>query len=936
MDKGAHFYRCDLQVHTPRDTNWTGKDRLTDRERRAYATELVRACRDRGLQAIAITDHHDMLFVRYVRDAAAEETDHEGNDLPPENRLVVFPGMELTLGVPCQALLIFDGAFPNDMFSLAMTALAITPNPATESRIAPVKRLANIQSLDQLTRKLDEHQFLRGRYIVFPNVGENGTFSLIRRGFPGKYEEMPCVGGYVDGDIGKLKPGTERILAGKDKEWGHKRVACFQTSDSRNEDHSTIGSHTTWIKWAVPTAEALRQACLAQESRVSQKQPRVPSVSIRSISVSNSSFLGPFDLEFNAQYNSLIGGRGTGKSTILEYVRWALCDQPPSDLLESDTPNYEARRQRLIEHTLKPLGGTVEIRFELNGVQHTVRRESRSGELVVKIGTDEMRPCTEDEVRRLLPIQAYSQKQLSDVSVRVEELSRFVTAPIRANLEEIEQQLEESAGRVRELYAMVRRYRGLSRVIRERKLAERSLSEQTDALRAGLTGLSAEDRALLDAGSSFSEAEETVNSWANGVKRVADGAHALRSEIVAHLSEHESVPASPEAEVLPMMHAEYSALLGDATTELDLIVRRARLLVTSADSESDSPWRTWGDRLASFRASYRLAVGRSSAHRDKMEQLGETEGRLRAHRQETARLEQELNTLDRAGDDYSAARDKWENLIDRQDDLLDEQCTILTDSSRQVIRARVNRYGDPTDFVNCLKQAVTGSRVSGQRLEQIGMKVSSCETKEDAASLRREILADLEALAEFDADRDGAERRPECLALVKAGLTKSNLDGIGRSLRQDEWMTLSLTPIRSDPVFEFRAREGEYIPFHNASAGQQATALLTTLLNQSGPPLIIDQPEEDLDNPIILEIVEQVWEAKKKRQIVFASHNANLVVNGDAELVAWCAHRTSGDQSRGMVEGEGAIDVDATREAIKKIMEGGEKAFNLRRAKYGF
>jgi hypothetical protein len=80
-DKGAHFFRCDLQVHTPRDINWTGKNAITDDERRAYAKSLVRACRDKGLQGIAITDHHDMLCVSYVRKAAAEETDTEGKPL---------------------------------------------------------------------------------------------------------------------------------------------------------------------------------------------------------------------------------------------------------------------------------------------------------------------------------------------------------------------------------------------------------------------------------------------------------------------------------------------------------------------------------------------------------------------------------------------------------------------------------------------------------------------------------------------------------------------------------------------------------------------------------------------------------------------------------------------------------------------------------------
>jgi hypothetical protein len=70
MDNGAHFYCCDFQVHTPRDRQWTGTTCVTPDERAAYAATLVDACRVKGLNAIAITDHHDMAFVQYVRNAA--------------------------------------------------------------------------------------------------------------------------------------------------------------------------------------------------------------------------------------------------------------------------------------------------------------------------------------------------------------------------------------------------------------------------------------------------------------------------------------------------------------------------------------------------------------------------------------------------------------------------------------------------------------------------------------------------------------------------------------------------------------------------------------------------------------------------------------------------------------------------------------------------
>ena len=108
--------------------------RSTDEERLAYAKTLVQACRDRGLQGLAITDHHDLAFVKYVRQAAAEETDAGGKPLSKNRRLVVFPGMELTLGVPCQALVLFDAELPEDLFALAATALTLTPSAPTEAK----------------------------------------------------------------------------------------------------------------------------------------------------------------------------------------------------------------------------------------------------------------------------------------------------------------------------------------------------------------------------------------------------------------------------------------------------------------------------------------------------------------------------------------------------------------------------------------------------------------------------------------------------------------------------------------------------------------------------------------------------------------------------------------------------------------------------------
>lgn len=930
-DKGAHFYRSDFQVHSPRDRQWTGANCVTDDERNEYAEKLIAACREKGLDAIAITDHHDMTFVRYVRRAAAQETDQDGNPLPERERIVVFPGIELTLAVPCQAILLLDADFEDNRFDAVLTALAINPAPDTDAKTAQTERLENIDSLKLLKTKLDEHSWLKDRYIVFPNVSGEGKFSLLRNGMAPKYKDMPFVGGYLDGSKEGLKPGTINILAGKEKAWGNKRIACIQTSDNRREDHADLGVHSSWIKWARPTAEALRQACLAQESRISDAEPSLPSIVITSISVQNSAFLGPLELSLNPQYNALIGGRGTGKSTILEYLRWALCDQPPV-ASEEDAPDYQARRLRLIEGTLKPFGATVDVSFTVNGVPHQVRRFSKDGSVQIKVGSDEFRPCSESEVRTLLPVQAYSQKQLSNVSVRLDELARFITAPIRTELGKLERQMKEQEEKLRKSFSTRQRQKTIEKDIARISLEVRSYQEQASQIRASLGGLSEDDRQLLELGQHYDRAEQAIETR----KTRLISAQERIATLVESMSESETQKSSelpdefPDKDIVGSLLSEFDALAAEVEGTLKGIDER---LVKALANEEGSTSSAWDEKLSSYRNAYNEAVERSSAHRDRMDQLKELEQKVGTLQRELTVLRDELNSYSKAAETYQAEQERLIATRQQRDSKIQEQCVALTERSGGAIRATVHRYSNIEPFFSLLKEKLSGSNIRTNKIEQIARSVIEAEDPDRAWA---GTIEDLENLAHFNPDVESSDHMPETPFLAAAGATKSDLEKLARKLAPDDWLSLSLAEIESEPYFEYRSREGEYIQFSNASSGQQATALLRTLLNQAGPPLLVDQPEEDLDNPVMQEIVEQVWSAKKRRQIVFVSHNANLVVNGDAELVAWCEYRKAGDQSGGKIAGEGAIDVPEVREAIKKIMEGGAAAFNLRREKYGF
>jgi type III restriction enzyme len=200
-----------------------------------------------------------------------------------------------------------------------------------------------------------------------------------------------------------------------------------------------------------------------------------------------------------------------------------------------------------------------------------------------------------------------------------------------------------------------------------------------------------------------------------------------------------------------------------------------------------------------------------------------------------------------------------------------------------------------------------------------------------------EVMAELDLLC---ASKE-ATPLPETPILRVADFTDDNLRSIKTGVSQDSVEQIRYVNINDQIEFSYKlGKKGDgtanYIPFNSASQGQQATCLLRTLLSQSGAPLFIDQPEEDLDNEQIHVLSQRIAETKHNRQLLFVSHNANIVVNGDAELVVCFGYRDSGDNTRGKIDPVGSIDCKPVRETITAVMEGGRAAFELRKSKYGF
>ncbi len=242
------------------------------------------------------------------------------------------------------------------------------------------------------------------------------------------------------------------------------------------------------------------------------------------------------------------------------------------------------------------------------------------------------------------------------------------------------------------------------------------------------------------------------------------------------------------------------------------------------------------------------------------------------------------------------------------------------------------------------------SKVSSKLRDRVRVDVTMAGNREPLEQLLREVggnlSAALERLRSMDqlSLRDFAQRCREGKdSLMKHfALPAGSAERIAQA-DQDLIMRIEELDLPATTKIELNtAPDGEpptWQTLEGLSTGQKATAVLLLLLLESEAPLVVDQPEDDLDNRFITEgVVPIMRQEKRRRQFVFSTHNANIPVLGDAELILGLAASGEGRQGHAKVSSDhmGSIDSKPVRELVEEILEGGKDAFEMRRSKYGF
>jgi len=933
MDKGTHFYKTDFQIHSPRDAQWEGKKCTSHEDRLAFAKKFVQACREKKIQAVGITDHHDICFIKYFQLAAQEQEGEEDTLVldnltidPSKQSPIIFPGIEVTLQVPCQAIILLDADADPATQAILLQAIGVGNIHPDDDETGPTVQPLNF-SLPQLNETLKTYAegHLAGKYIILPLVGDAGHRTLLRNGFNKHFAQMPCVGGYIESDW--TCHGKKHLLDGSIPAYGRKAIGVFQTTDSRKEDFRDLGLRNTWVKMAAPTAEALRQACLARESRMHQTEPQLPSIYVQRIQVTDSTFLGPINLEFNQQFSAIIGGRGTGKTSILEYLRYAMQDQPPEESETANTRDEISQKRDSIIQTLLEQRASVTVEWINNGVPHIVSFAHGAIRPTLMVGEERPVEVTPEQLRSLLPFQAYSQKQLSTVSIREKELRRFIEQPIQEQLAKCNSRIAEKRFQLETLYDRLSALNEKNRSLLALRTQLQYVQKQAQATEGSLPRLSDKLQLTLKEHPlrlREKQAIESIRADLTSAKSLLETSLRGLTSLPRPISLEES---SPQQALIKKIH---DTLARTVTGAREVLAAQLTSLVKSEDALAGdiTAWQTGHDNHEGL---YKNAEEGAKEHKQKLDLIKQLRTQEAGLQKQIADLEIQTTDLLAVKEAFEKEWHSWISIHKERGDALEVACRTLTEKSGSEIEAELQRGSDFKKALAALRDLLKGCNIRENNWEDLGLFLER-DVPTNAWMKLMEEIRPLAEMAKEDLPVDGGAPEMSCWSLTPT-MRKNIVERLKPARR---WLEVALTSLEDLPVFYFKPARGDRIKFKNASAGQQATALLKVLLKETTGPLIIDQPEDDLDNMTIQQIAEELWTAKERRQIIFSSHNANIVVNGDAELVVHCAYREGGDRTKGHIVGEGAIDIPKIREAIQKVMEGGKKAFELRRQKYGF
>lgn len=884
LPNGARFYRCALQVNPFAYLKSYNKQTTFESED-DYNKAMVEACIENDIEVIGVTDHYRVKDSRKLLSVARAAGLH------------AFGG--------------FEAATKDGVHFLCLFA------PERDEALERYLGSCGIHNTDQLspTGGLDSLELLEKakEWEAICIAAHVASDSGLLRKLSGQtrvsaWKSPNLLACALPGPVANAPDDIRPILLNKDAQHRRSRLPAIINASDVNDPGDLKEDRTScFIKMSNVSVEALRQAFLDPASRIRLKSDPEPEQHTEFLAMTwEGGFLRDTSLHFNENLNVLVGGRGTGKSTVIESIRYAL-DLNPSG--EDARKTHEG----VIQHVLRA-GTKVSLLVQSHrpsrryiierSVPNPPRIKDESGDVLALSPSDV-----------IAGIEVFGQHEISELTKSSEKrtllLERFVERDpsLSGRKANVKLALERSRGRIMDLKREME-------TLEERLTALPGLEEtetrfQQAGLQAGLEDRLKEKSSLIREERLFSNLEERIEPF-----------RTLHRELVKSLPIDATFVSPKALEGLPngSILAEIEETLTNLSANLEKVSNQLAQTLSEADSALSHTKAHWDEQ--------RKAIEETSEKRLRELQKSNIDGaefiQLRKRIEELRPLKGRMEKLKREMRTQEANR---RNLLSEWGDIKTTKHHELERAARRIskklcerVRVEVTMAGNREPLRQLLRDEVGGHLSAAfDRLDK--MKQLSLE---DFAQRCREGKESL--IKDYDFPSGAADR------IAQGGLDRLDLFMKIEELDLPATTKIALnTAAESEPVY-WRTLE-------KLSTGQKATAILLLLLLESEAPLVIDQPEDDLDNRFITEgVIPIIREEKRRRQFVFSTHNANIPVLGDAELILGLAASGEAEEGQAKISREhmGSIDSKTIRELVEEILEGGKDAFEMRRSKYGF
>lgn len=865
-DAGARWIRAALQVN-PFTYEGRNSPKKFFSDEAAYNSALLDTCQEMGISMIAVTDH-------WCVDSAA------GLIAAAEDRgIVALPGFEANSSEGIHILVIFEAGTPIATIDAAIGRCGATPG-------------CNNGTTGEPFAKIMEHMTAAGALPVPAHVNvEPAGLLTTRSGQPLAmmilHEDLHAIGVSPNAELAK---DQEAVVNGSGIFERVHPLAVIHADDVMGPRQLRQPGASTWFKVSSCSLESLKLAVRTPETRVSLDDPQSkPQPRIKSVSWVGGYFDG-VTVPISSDLTALIGGRGAGKSTVIESIRYALEIQPISAQMVLD-------HKAIVDQVLNV--GTI-VRVEVESVaptlqSYTIQREVPHPPVVLDSAGIRTSLAPADVIGA---VEVFGQHELAELSGDSDSIAKLIRR-FNGSVGE-DPALEDVRKRLRENREELRKAED-AKVELEEELAQADrLEEQLDRYKeTDVPGkLRGHEQITLDQ-AVFTEGKSRIAAARTLLDQYLKSASLTNLDAVI-----DNIDGAPQMERL----SRVKTTLEDLRRVLEELGDQAAAAINAAQAEIQAAQADWEAATSVEREGYGEVL-RSLADE------GLDPGKYIAAKKRLASIKTAAPRLD-------ANAKVIRELLEARSGMLDELCAHETDATERLLEA-IRSANNAAGGVVVVKPMPAKDR--SHVVDLIKAKVSGQRTQIVAAVL--EPTFSPQALAE--AIRAGTE---ELAKLGIRGAQASNLLGVGEELaRELEELTLSLgveVLLMIDRLQGLRSLD-------QLSKGQRATALLLLLLSASDAPLIIDQPEDDLDNNFIYKgVVRHLRELKGKRQIIASTHNANVPVLGDAELIV--VLENDGDHGRPSDSGVGSLDDRTIRSLAENILEGGPAAFNARQHLYGF